>query len=48
MKSGYPPINVKFTDRQKHYECFHVYAEESDKSNMILMVSKYIEEELDR
>ncbi len=48
MKNGYPPINVKFTDRKKYYECFHVYSEESDASNMILMVAEYIEEELDR
>lgn len=48
MKNGYPPISVKFTDRKKYYECFHVYSEESDASKMILMVSGYIEEELDR
>jgi Fic family protein len=48
MKNGYPPINVKLTDRKKYYECFHVYSEESDASKMILMVSEYIEEELDR
>jgi Fic family protein len=48
MKNGYPPINFKFTDRKKYYECFHVYSEESDASKMILMVSEYIEEELDR
>ena len=48
MKSGYPPINVKFTDRKEYYECFHEYTEKTDPSKMIFMVSKYIEEELDR
>lgn len=48
MKNGYPPISVKFTDRKKYYECFHAYLEESDASKMILMVSDYIEEELDK
>lgn len=48
MKNGYPPISVKFTDRRKYYECFHSYAEGSDANKMILMVSDYIEEELDR
>ena len=48
MKNGYPPISVKFTDRKKYYECFHEYIENSDASKMILMISEYIEEELDR
>lgn len=34
---------VKFTDREKYYECFQVYFEEFDASKMILMVSEYIE-----
>ena len=48
MKNGYPPISVKFTDRKKYYDCFYEYSEESDASKMILMVGKYINEELDR
>lgn len=48
MKNGYPPISVKFTDRKKYYECFHQYTEKSDPSGMILMVSEYLEEELDK
>lgn len=48
MKNGYPPISVKFTDRKNYYECFHEYTEKADPSKMILMVSEYIEEELDR
>ncbi len=48
MKNGYPPINVKFTDRKNYYECFHEYTEKADPSKMILIASKYIEEELDR
>lgn len=48
MKNGYPPISVKFTDRQKYYESFHDFVEDSDANKMILMVSNYIEEQLDR
>lgn len=48
MKKGYPPINVKFTDRKDYYECFHEYTEKNDPHKMILMVSEYIEKELDR
>lgn len=48
MKNDYPSINIKFADRKKYYECFHAYVEKSDASKMILMVSNYIEQELDR
>ncbi|MGO1369100.1 MAG: Fic family protein [Senegalia sp. (in: firmicutes)] len=48
MKYGYPPISVKFTDRKKYYDCFHEYSEKCNASKMILMVAKYIEEEIDR
>lgn len=48
MKRGYPPISVKFTDRKNYYECFHDYTEKDDPSKMIIMVSEYIEHELDR
>ena len=48
MKNGYPPISVKFTDRKNYYDCFHEYTEKANPSKMILMVSEYIEEELDR
>jgi len=48
MKNGYLPISIKFSDRKRYYECFHDYSEKSDASKMILMVSDYIEEELNR
>ena len=48
MKNSYLPISVKLTDRKNYYECFREYTEKADPSKMILMVSKYIEEELDR
>lgn len=48
MKNGYPPISVKFGDRKNYYDCFYEYTEKADPSKMILMVSEYIEKELDR
>lgn len=48
MKNGYLPISIKFSDRKRYYECFHDYSEKSDASKMILMVSEYMEEELNR
>ena len=48
MQNGYLPINVKFTDRRKYYECFTAYHQEADAEPIIRMVSAYIENELDR
>jgi len=25
MKEGYPPINIKFSDRKRYYDCFTSY-----------------------
>ena len=48
MKNGYPPINVKFTDRKRYYESFNAYHKRNDAGNMINMIAEYLEEELDR
>lgn len=48
MQNGYLPINIKFTDRRKYYECFTVYHKEADPEPIIRMVSSYIENEIDR
>jgi hypothetical protein len=47
MKEGYPPINIKFSDRKRYYECFtsyHINGE--DPSEMVSLVGEYLEEEL--
>jgi Fic family protein len=49
MKEGYPPINIKFGDRRRYYDCFtsyHSYGK--DPSEMISLVKQYLEEELTR
>lgn len=46
MQAGYPPINVKFTDRRKYYACFDSYYKDSDASPMVNMVGEYIKERL--
>lgn len=47
MKEGYPPINIKFKDRRKYYDCFSDYhLKNNDPSMLISMVTKYVEEEL--
>ncbi|NLY44600.1 MAG: Fic family protein [Tissierella sp.] len=48
MKEGYPPINIKFQDRKKYYDCFTDYHLKNDPSMLVNMVKKYIEEELER
>ena len=48
MQNGYLPINVKFSDRRKYYECFNTYHRDGDASQIIQMVSGYVEDELDR
>ena len=49
MKEGYPPINIKFKDRRKYYDCFTDYhLKDNDPSMFVNMVTKYVEEELER
>jgi len=49
MKEGCPPINIKFSDRQKYYDCFNHYRENNnDPSKMIELVEGYAAEELKR
>ncbi len=47
MKEGYLPINIKFKDRRKYYDCFSDYhLKNNDPSMLIDMVTGYVEEEL--
>ncbi|MDR3599332.1 MAG: Fic family protein [Desulfosporosinus sp.] len=47
MKEGYPPINIKFSDRKRYYECFTSYhTNGEDPSEMVSLVGEYLEEEL--
>ena len=49
MKEGYPPINIKFSDRQKYYDCFNHYrANDNDHTKMVELVSEYAVYELKR
>lgn len=46
MQHGYPPINIKFTDRKRYYQCFDSYDQDHDAEPMIKLVSEYVEEKL--
>jgi len=48
MKEGYPPINIKFSDVSKYYDCFNHYRDNSDHSRMTELVSGYAVYELKR
>jgi Fic family protein len=48
MKAGYPPIDIKFTDRIKYYEAFDAYHSHGDLSAMEGLFAKYLNERLSR
>lgn len=48
MKEGYPPINIKFKDRRKYYDCFNDYHNQNNPDMFVNMIIKYLEEELEK
>lgn len=47
MKAGYPPIDIKFSDRLKYYEAFDEYHMKHDISAMADMFARYLNNRLD-
>lgn len=47
MKLGYPPIDIKFTDRVKYYDAFDDYHVNGSLKAMEELIGKYINERLD-
>ena len=47
MKLGYPPIDIKFTDRKRYYDAFEYYHEKNDLSKMSLLFAEYLNARLD-
>ncbi len=48
MKAGFPPIDIKFTDRIAYYKAFDSYYEKQEISAMENLFAEYIEERLDQ
>lgn len=48
MQNGYPPVNIKFADRKRYYDAFDNYYRDGDADSMVMMISQYVEERLDR
>lgn len=47
IRCGYPPINVKFTDRRRYYDAFDAYYRDGDMTAMIDLIAGYVNERLD-
>ena len=47
IREGYPPINVKFTDRRKYYDAFDAYYRDNDAGAMTDLIAEYVSERLD-
>ncbi len=47
MKAGYPPIDIKFTDRKRYYDAFESYHVNKDLMPMANLFAEYINERLD-
>ncbi|MBF1708849.1 MAG: Fic family protein, partial [Streptococcus sanguinis] len=47
MKAGYPPIDIKFTDRLSYYQAFDDFHSKGSLSAMEDLFAKYINERLD-
>ncbi|UXR71059.1 DNA-binding protein [Staphylococcus sp. IVB6240] len=48
MKAGYPPIDIKFTDRLAYYKAFEMYHSKGTLSAMEDLFAKYINDMLER
>ena len=46
IQAGYPPINVKFTDRRRYYEAFDSYARTGSPDAMVTLIAEYLTERL--
>lgn len=47
MKAGYPPIDIKFTDRMRYYQAFDDYHEKGTIDSMEELFAGYVNARLD-
>ncbi|WP_206081513.1 hypothetical protein [Megasphaera sp. SW808] len=49
IKNGLLPIDIKFTDRRKYYDCFDAYhADNKNPEKMVSLIAEYEKVELER
>lgn len=47
IQNGYPPINVKFSDRKRYYDAFDAYHRDNNANKMVDLIAEYVNERLD-
>ena len=47
IRNGFPPINVKFTDRKRYYDAFDAFYRDDNAGAMIDLIAEYVDERLD-
>ena len=48
MQNGYPPINVKFTDRKRYYDAFDSFSRNQNATPMTNLIAEYVTERLEQ
>lgn len=48
MKTGLLPVNIKYTDRIKYYDCFSAYHNEGKTEALVELIAEYEMQELER
>jgi Fic family protein len=48
LKAGYPPIDIKFSDRRRYYDCFKDYHQTGQPQAMTSLFTSYLEREQER
>ncbi len=47
IREGFPPINVKFTDRKRYYDAFDAFYRDGDAGKMVDLIAEYVDKRLD-
>lgn len=47
IRNGYPPINVKFSDRKRYYDAFDAFYKDNNSKPMIDIIAEYVDKCLD-
>lgn len=48
LRAGLLPVDIKFTDRRRYYDCFDDYSVSKSPDGMIRLITEYETEELER
>ncbi len=48
IRSGYPVIDIKFTDRRRYYDAFDTFYRDGKADGMVLLVGEYVNKALDK